>query len=151
MYCERCWKQNTADVHTCTASREYMLEIIQKEISDKTLGFGCYVLWWPYWSNYIILDERHDRYKCVEVTMSWSLRSWDLLKEPTDYLDKIYWIIWHPVMIWNCDRLIEKWPNYFDDWMTILDLWIEKEKPIQYQSDECIRYIYSLLPPEVRK
>jgi hypothetical protein len=57
-------------------------------------------------------------------------------------------VIWHPVMIWNCDILIDKWPNYFDDWLPIIDLWIEKRKPIEEQSDHCVKYIYSLIMSE---
>ena len=61
----------------------------------------------------------------------------------------VYNILWdlaeHKIMIWTCDKLIEKWPNYFDDWITILDLWIEKELPIEEQSEQAISYVYNLL------
>lgn len=50
-----------------------------------------------------------------------------------------------PVMLWNCDKLIEKWPNYFDEWNVILDLWIKKDEPLDKQSDELIKYIFDLL------
>lgn len=48
------------------------------------------------------------------------------------------------VMIWRCDLLIEKWPDYFDEWILILDLWEDKDKPIENQSERCIDHIYNL-------
>lgn len=50
-----------------------------------------------------------------------------------------------PVMIWNCDKLIEKWPDYFNEWNIILDLWIKKEEPLDKQNDKCIQYVYNLI------
>jgi len=52
--------------------------------------------------------------------------------------------IWHPVMIWRCDLLIEKWPNYFDEWIIVLDLWEDKDKPIENQNERCIDHVYNL-------
>lgn len=120
MPCERCWKQNPADVHTCTASREYMLDIIQKEI-------GSYIQHW------------------------WAIEWW-------------WWKVYNPVMIWDVlDRIniniqksfIEENPviyDWLDDYrQDILYKWTRARDPIDSQSDECVCYIYSLLPPEVRK
>ena len=91
---------------------------IYEVIANKELSFWCRVFidWW--------LARLYD------ITLVWY---------------SIENIEWHPVMIWNCDKLIEKWPNYFDNWITILDLWIKKDKPIEEQNEECIDYIFNLI------
>lgn len=174
MPCERCWKQNHSDVHTCTASREYMLDIIQKEISDKTLSFGCrivyeqekrivmYESWW-YWYHLCQLWE--DTIK-TNIMLDNSGCNGDLVK---------FNIIWHPVMIWDVLDKIQKrekcwclnniivcWDKKYKvtyckdcDINNIVNIIYKlrqfKRKPLDDQSDDCIRYIYSLLPSEVRK
>jgi hypothetical protein len=47
------------------------------------------------------------------------------------------------VMIWDVLDWIEKW-NFFDK-IVILQLWKEKRKPIEKQSEECIEYFYNLI------
>lgn len=93
-------------------TREYMLDIIQKEI-------GSYIQHW------------------------WAIEWW-------------WWKVYDPVMIWDVIDRIDKTWNYLDEYYNdALDEIIrkrkQKRKPLSDQSDECIRYIYSLLPPEVRK
>lgn len=67
-----------------------------------------------------------------------------------------WWKVYDPVMIWDVIDRIDKTWNYLDESYndtdnTILRKRKEKRKPLDDQSDDCIRYIYSLLPPEVRK
>ena len=93
-------------------TREYMLDIIQKEI-------GSYIQHW------------------------WAIEWW-------------WWKVYDPVMIWDVIDRIDKTWNYLDESYnytenTILRKRKEKRKPLSEQSDDCIRYIYSLLPSEVRK
>lgn len=93
-------------------SREYMLDIIQKEI-------GSYIEHW------------------------WAIEWW-------------WWKVYNPVMIWDVIDRIEKNGNYLDSHYNdtienIIFYLKDKRKPLSEQSDVCIRYIYSLLPPEVRK
>lgn len=106
MYCDRCWEDRSI-IHTCTPCREYMLEIIQKEILAG-----------------VIVRYRYDDDKDGNVFEF--IMIWDTL----DYLQS---------------------NNMLSACIDILWIRNNKRKPIQEQSDECIRYIYSLLPPEVRK
>jgi hypothetical protein len=83
-----------------------------------------------------------------------------------EMLEKIQQVIWlniydsysdddneYPVMIWDilefADKLDKKWEKY---WYTlcnkIIDLRKDKRKPIDDQSNECIAFIFSLLPNE---
>lgn len=104
-----------------------MIQKIYKVIADKTLSFGCKFFHkgtgeiWRY--SYIWKD-----------------------KDMTKWIK----IIWHPVMIWDVlefsDKLDKKWKRY---WYTlcnrIIDLWKDKRKPIDDQSEECIKFVHSLL------
>ena len=69
-----------------------------------------------------------------------------------ELVEKYFTIIWHPVMIGDVlDWAVKKWSMIrYDDMqcVNILYLWTEKRKPIDDQSDECIKFIYSLLPQE---
>lgn len=80
-------------------------------------------------------------------------------------LNDIKSVIWHPVMIgdvldWiyendidqvELHQLIErKWKDtnftYTPSSVMVIALWKEKRKPIDEQSDECIKFVYDLLP-----
>lgn len=70
-------------------------------------------------------------------------------------------IIWHPVMIWDVMDYIEN--NWFEDdfekiygveytpvWKinlpnNLFNIWDEKRKPIEDQSDECVDFVYNLI------
>lgn len=112
MYCDRCWEDRSI-VHTCTPCREYMLDIIQKEILAG-----------------VIVRYRYDDDKdgnVFEFIMIWDVIAY--IEETWLYLDEYY----NDAL----DEIIRKRK--------------QKRKPLSDQSDECIRYIYSLLPSEVRK
>lgn len=53
-------------------------------------------------------------------------------------------IIWHPVMIWDILDYIWEWPNFFDENIKIVRLWVNIRKPIDDQPIECIEYVYNL-------
>lgn len=76
MLCNRCWKQNPADVHTCTPCREYMLDIIQKEISDwRELMFWDLIeyIWSSNLSYILYLDKWQAHYRLIEI---FKIRDW---------------------------------------------------------------------------
>ena len=112
MYCDRCWEDRSI-IHTCIPCREYMLDIIQKEILAG-----------------VIVRYRYDDDKdgnVFEFIMIWDVIAY--IEETWLYLDEYY----NDAL----DEIIRKRK--------------QKRKPLSDQSDECIRYIYSLLPSEVRK
>ena len=114
MYCDRCWEDRSI-IHTCTPCREYMLDIIQKEI----------------WSEY------------SDIFVDWTQERWYYPVMIWDVLDRAYnWLNTQFARTELYKRLIYK---------SVDTCWKNMRRPIQYQSDECIRYIYSLLPSEVRK
>ena len=66
-----------------------------------------------------------------------------------------YRIIWHPVMIGDVlDFLSTTMPRtysaeanvYCDRVMKLTWVWKQKRKPINDQSDECVKFVYDLLP-----
>jgi len=134
-------------------TREYMLDIIQKEImwiKKYLMCFDCMAKEWrvyPWktkWYWWICIQcklEWEDIWlNWTTETYKWDCTIWDVL----DWVNK------------NIEKsFIEEKPviyDWLDDYrQDILYKWHEARKPIQDQSDECIRYIYSLLPPEVRK
>lgn len=146
------------------------IDKIYEVIANKELSFGCKIMTMRnqagdysfsddmIWddSTYSKLDEKLE-FKDMEGEMrtmeewiqiydkiTWNTTYWN---NPTlvSYKAFDYKIIWHDVMIWTCDKLIKKWPDYLDDWNTILDLWIKKELPIESQSPKCIDFIHSLI------
>ena len=113
------------------STKQQMIDKIYECIADKTLSLWCF-----YFSEITRKKETYD----------WSV--W------TNYIRKV---IWHPVMIgdvlgwlWQKDIpfvIYEWWIT--ERWIVILkiDNWREeKRKPIEDQSDECITFIYNLLP-----
>ena len=90
-----------------------------------------------FWCLYIIKNREWRKYKvreteweCVDLTYwsEYTIEHWYDETE-TNYLESI---IWHPVMIGSIFELVEKWVGY--------------DKSIDEQSDECIDYVYSLIP-----
>lgn len=60
-------------------------------------------------------------------------------------------IIWHPVMIGDVMYYIRKkyWNNhswFHSDRSKLIDLRSKEREPIEWQYDECIDFIYSLIP-----
>lgn len=71
----------------------------------------------------------------------------------TEYDGYVHWhvkvekILWNPLMIWDILHFLQvyaNWPEYFDNCIEVLDLWIEKQLPLQCQNDKCIDYVDKL-------
>lgn len=75
-----------------------------------------------------------------------------------------HWEYWYniPVMIWDVMDYFEKnnlsdyidWVTFDDYWNLyefdnfLIQDWKEKRKPIEEQSDDCIKFVFDLLPKE---
>lgn len=150
------------------------LDKIYEVMADKTLSFGCKIyyekqerneiktkLWYQKpiiterWEDTILgvsdwWDEFHEYYRG---TLNDDLHIW-----PDEwrigYSYEIADIIWHPLMIGDVLDWIEKLvipvgrhsPYYY--FSIVLDGRQEKRLPLNDQSDECIDFIYSLLPED---
>lgn len=132
--------------------KQQMLTKIYEVIADKILSFGCKVIMrdtdikygtnicCPDWLAYYHNDGRwwfeFDKSKLVE-------------------------IIWHPVMLgdvldwieknkmeWaNRDHLEEEKYEFWDMLNYLCAMRWTKNQPIDNQSEDCIKYVYDLLPP----
>ncbi len=115
-------------------TKQEKINAIYEKIADKTLSFGCRVIfrenikkeYLPYES--IMVDDRKN--------YDWWVLFTDILNK---YIDKK--IIWHPVMIWDVLDYLKWQPEYYNIWYW----WKNKRKPIEDQSDKCIDYIYNLI------
>lgn len=131
-------------------TREEKLKKIKEVISDKTLSFGCVIkvrfenkadwlfsaiVMTDYW-----IDSKHKEMVCI-VWNGGQSKSY-IARE------KIESVVWHPIMIWDVLDWMTKWPNFFDDTIPVIDLWTELRKPIDKQIDQCIDYVYSLIPTQ---
>lgn len=136
-----------------------MLKTIYEEIADKTLSFGC------------ILSDPADQL-CRLIYNKWTYIDvqyltwcdWNIWEYSECEPNKIhnecwYKIIWHQVMIWdvldwldkNDLRYVEEewWCSCCREWVDnedwIIELREQKRKPMEDQSEECIKYIYDLV------
>lgn len=112
-------------------TKEKKIKAIYENIADKTLSFGCYI-----WSiSYCDIDYWFYKYKYYE-NLNWISN--------TDY------IVWHPVMIWDVLDFYSKklwtFQLYNNTTMDLLEVWKEKRKPLEMQNDDCIDYVFNLLP-----
>ena len=125
-------------------TREEKIQAIYKEMANKELTPWCYVRIEPPYNGY--------------GTFLYRLRG-DESKEG------IKEIIWHPIMIWDVIAYLRKDYDTFVEWKPewdtrhywngkyykalldkIIYTWELFRKPIEDQSDECIDYVYSLIP-----
>ncbi len=158
--------------------KQKMIDKIYEVIADKTLSFGCSIL-------YEYLDKECEDFICNNDYIStdslsimrkyWcyadSLRIWvfrtrydyvvatkemfekysDIFKDKT-YVKIIKEIIWHPVMIWDVlDWIIDSDDTYNimdSKWSDVCKLRDFKKLPIDDQSKECIEFVYNFLPPK---
>lgn len=135
-------------------TKEEMISKIYEKVSDKTLSFGCKMVEW--WTTYIFLYKKSIDSSNKEYNIY--LNPITKLEYQKSFIDKI---IWHPVMIWdildyiyiNKDELFFQWDmdmqnfaSYFSVsiWW-LLEKWEHKRKPLEEQSDDCIKYIYNLI------
>jgi hypothetical protein len=56
--------------------------------------------------------------------------------------EKLNWI--GNMFMWDVDDFIVKWPDYLNDWMWVIDLWIDKTDILKHQPDKCIDCVYDL-------
>ena len=143
-------------------TREQKIEAIYKEMANKEASFGCRYkfikkyqycdwAWFEPW-DIITLCKRDAKYEDSFLTTFF--RDIALIKKDVyDYVE----IIWHPVMIGDVLDWIEPyWSGYvqsveFTDRrrrkMNLVLLQRDNKRlPIDEQSDECIDYVYGLIP-----
>jgi len=150
-------------------SREEKITAIYKEMANKELTFGCTAKLTTKkrtQHDVILIGDISNGEKYFVVK--------DSLDKDVDWFytnDWYYEFIWHPVMIWDVIDCIEKtdfdinkkipwfWfedekgiddesklfliQGYYTD--KIIAFWYKKRESIEYQSDDCIDFIYSLI------
>ena len=127
-------------------NKKQMIDKIYEVIADKEFIFGCKVKYEYHWLNKIWdwwwdLNTTEWIWYC-----NWHWyheESGDMCGNKYKHTYKLEKIIWHPVMIW--DVLDMEWIDDNDIIEYIMDLFIEKRKPIEEQSEECIKFIYNLI------
>jgi len=142
--CKRCWKENPAEIHTCTTwfyfSKQEKIDAIYEEIANKELSFGCKVIITWNIENVISLTNWNTYTSYID-------RHWMLNQRVIDIKD-LDEIIWHPVLPWDVfDYQYKNSPhsNITEERLVILWLWKEKRLPIESQNDKCIDHIHNLL------
>lgn len=134
-------------------TREEKIEAIYAEMANKEATFGCRYkfikkyqycdwAWFEPW-DMITLCKRDAKYEDSFLTTFF--RDIALIKKDVyDYVE----IIWHPVMIGSIFERYSasKWFINAQFVMELIDKWAGYDKNIEDQSDECIDYIYSLIP-----
>ena len=126
-------------------TREEKIQAIYKEIANKDIDEWCIIE--ADWERGIILD-----YSWIKAYVWW--RRWDFEKfDDYQHLSIKFWyqVIWRPVMIWDVIYYIRKkyWNNHswFHSYRSkLIDLRSEERESIEWQYDECIDYVYSLIP-----
>lgn len=151
-------------------TREEKIQAIYEKIANKELTFWCRVNT-EYWRIVSIVEETADEIWYIVVSEEslyndedlgayycWLLVRWLEAMESIDVAK----IIWHPVMIWDVLRQIRLLAGYAldndlikksDFWNVIAqhnyritEIWEDFREPIDTQSDECVDYVYSLIP-----
>lgn len=136
-----------------------MLEKIYEVIADKTLSFGCKVQWYSndinYYKDYVVWTWIENYFEHTICNETITFQVCDMWREETYNKFPIYYIektIWHPVMIgdvlyWYDSKysLIRNVWIIATDCFNVLELWKDKRKPIDDQSEECITFIYNLI------
>ena len=134
-----------------------MLGKIYEVIADSDLEFWCkfqICKWWrvktyicsdKYWREWIYNDEHNMVTKqSKEIDFDKLYRAW----KPVMIWDVLdwYWEL-HPVYM-EIEKHFNKWATfvYTDvNWVNINSMWEHLRKPIDEQSEECIKFIYSLI------
>lgn len=135
-------------------SREEKITAIYKEMANKELTFGCTAKLTTKKGtqhDVILIGDISNGEKYFVVK--------DSLDKDVDWFytnDWYYEFIWHPVMIGDVIDWIEPyWKGYAQDVKfsqerkrkinIVLLQWDKKRESIEYQSDDCIDFIYSLI------
>ena len=132
-------------------TREEKIEAIYKEMANKEVSFGCRYLhdgcmYTVDGSNYILKKEWNNYYLYIDAFCNCPKK---IAEQYNDFSNQwVVKIIWHPVMIGS----IFEWYSA-NGWfinaqfvMELIDKRTSYDKPIEAQSDECIDYVYSLIP-----
>lgn len=134
--------------------RKEMIQAIYEKVADKTLSFGCMIKIWNSNVSYIVLWNPYKNnddlwYWVHKEPVYWECLYWDISSHRNDIE-----IIWHKVMLWDFLDYIEKIKDkkqlesteyyaWLYDYICIK--WEHKRKPIEEQSNECIKYVFDLI------
>ena len=137
-------------------TREQKLAVIYAEMANKELTFGCKVKFSKW--IYSIIDRENVWFLSSYNGNDWNIHNTIVIEDGVNSrCYSIEEIIWHPVRLWDVfEFLVELAEDYDYEWrqqeFDNLNLFREKKrKPIDEQSDECIRYVYSLLWTKIEK
>lgn len=137
-------------------TREEKIQAIYEKIANKELTFGCKVDD-ECWRIVSIVEETADERWYIVVSEEslyndedlgayycWLRVSWLEIMEQIDIAE----IIWHPVMLGTIFEWYSssKWFINSQFVMELIDKWTGYDESIDEQSDECIDFIYSLIP-----
>ena len=133
-------------------TREEKIVAIYQEMANKELNLGCMVR-----SNnwtYTIIDKQNvwflDSYKGKD----WDIHNTIVIEDRVNSrCYSIEEIIWHSVMLGTIFEWYSKsrWFINSQFVMELIDKWTWYDESIDEQSDECIDFIYSLIPSKSRE
>ena len=142
-------------------TREQKISAIYKEMANKELTLGCKVKFSKW--IYSIIDRENVWFLSSYKGQDWDIYNTIVIEDGVNSrCYSIEEIIWHPVMIGDVLRQIRLLAGYAldndlikksDFWNVIAQhnyritqIWEDFREPIESQSDECIDYVYSLIP-----
>ena len=132
--------KNTTPLDKVT--REEMISVIYEEIADKTLSFWC-----RYTDNVWYDHKFAKEYDTFYFSILPNWNTYNLQK------NKIKKTIGHQVMIWDVmDWDMNRYyvsmeysdESYSNNSYLLTERWREKRKPINEQSDVCVKFVYEL-------
>lgn len=142
-------------------TREEKISAIYKEMANKKFTLGCKinVKYRAYYHNETGGEVSYAKEENLIVWTDWVAKNSEIEVSSSDMLntDKNWYIedleilvetIWHPVMIGTIFEWYSssKWFINSQFITKLIDKWTGYDKPIDDQSDECIDYVYSLIP-----
>ena len=107
-------------------TKQEKIDKIYKEIANKEFSFWC--KYRDTMDSKVVYIEKDKLYP------HWRL-DWDNV-----------FYEWHPVMIWDVLDYIVENQLWWAEYQWACDKWSKLRKPIEEQSEECISFIYNLLP-----
>lgn len=146
-----------------TPTRDEMITKIYESMARKDLSFGCRLKYGKENALYLHRESGNHYIKWEKELIVQKINivkkiRWKSLEDKDLKIDKIYsiskYIIWHPVMIGDVMKwFIEKFWKYSDDYdmnishnlIDLIHVWSVFDKPLEEQSDDCIRFIYDLM------
>lgn len=129
-------------------NKDFKISKIYENIADKTLSFGCKIK----------DDKKHNLLEDCDIIYITQEFNWVYniafiknkeVKYTTVNYKNEFKIIWHPVLIWDCLSYFNQKTIWFDYTTNdILKFWTKKRKTLEMQNDDCIDYVFNLLPKE---